>query len=227
MSKRKVIFRDNAYYYLFNKCLDRRVLFKDEEDYLYFVYLLYYLNQQNSIELRHLKLKLSDPKHCYHFKTLRVKSFYYLKIIGFCLLPNCFSLVVEQLTNRGVSDFMQKLGTSYSLHYNKKYMRSGPIFCGPFKSFYVERMFLEKILLLVHLLPLKLFRGLSSNKQCLKVKQYFWSSLPYYLGNNIWCPVLKHNKKLRQGFKSKTIRSAVFKKKNLNYLKLTIACLND
>ncbi|MCX6737450.1 MAG: hypothetical protein NTX26_01780 [Candidatus Parcubacteria bacterium] len=202
MSKRKVIFRDNAYYYLFNKCLDRRVLFKDEEDYLYFIYLLYYLNQQNSIELRHLKLKLSDPKHCYHFKTLRVKSFYYLKIIGFCLLPNCFSL-------------------------NKKYMRSGPIFCGPFKSFYVERMFLEKILLLVHLLPLKLFRGLSSNKQCLKVKQYFWSSLPYYLGNNIWCPFLKHNKKLRQGFKSKTIRNAVLKKKNLNYLKITIAFLND
>lgn len=202
------------------------MLFRGNEDYLYFIYLLYYLNQTRPIELRHLNLDFSSNKN-YHFKRIPSPSLPYLKIIGFCLLPNSFSLVVRQLSVGGVSDFMQKLGTSYSLHYNKKYLRSGPIFCGPFKSFYIETVFLEKILLLVHLLPLKLFRGLSSNKQCLKVKQYFWSSLPYYLGNNIWCPLLKRNKKLRQGFKSKTIRSAVLKKKNLNYRKLTIACLND
>lgn len=227
MTKRKVNFYNNSYYYISNSCLDRRTLFKDNDDYLYFISLLYYLNQNCSIELRYLKLKLSTIRHRHYFKTIKNKSSRYLRIIGFCLLPNCFSLVVEQLENHGISDFMQKLGTSYSLHYNKKYLRSGPIFRGPFKSFYIEEIFLKNVLLLIHLLPLKLFQRFKVNKKCLLVKQYFWSSLPYYLGNNKWQQILNGNKKLRHDFQSKTIRNAVLKGKIPDQLNNTSIYLNN
>jgi len=118
MSKRKATFYSNSYYYLSNKSVDRKILFKEATDYLYFLYLLYYLNLSASLELRRLNLNFIC-KNNNHFKRLPSASSPSLKIVGFCLLPNSFSLIVKQLETNGISNFMQRLGTSYSLHYNK------------------------------------------------------------------------------------------------------------
>lgn len=221
MVRRKSIFRNSSYYYLCNKCLDRRLLFRENEDYLYFIYLLYYFNRPAAVELRHLNLDFSNRKTS-HFRLKDSAPLPYVKIIGFCLLPDSFSLIVKQLASNGISNFMQKLGTGYSLHYNKKYERSGPIFCGSFKSIYLDKSVIDKALIFIHLLPSRLFTHSSLKNRYLKIKKYVWSSLPYYLGQRNWSPLLKYNKKSSPSSYAKILKEMIFKSK-LNWKR---SCLN-
>jgi len=57
-----------------------------------------------------------------------------VSIIAYCLLPNHFHLVLRQESEDGISKFMQKLGTSYTMYFNQKYKRSGSLFQGKFKA---------------------------------------------------------------------------------------------
>ena len=111
-------------------------------------------------------------------------------------------------------DFMQRLGTSYSLHYNRRYRRSGPIFRGPFQSVYIEKTALGCALLFLHLQSAKLFIGISPQKLFSQVKNYSWSSLPYYLGEKTWSPLLNKNKKTAPSFYAQPMKELIFKKKS-------------
>lgn len=213
MSKRKVTFSSNSYYYLSNKSVDKKILFKGVPDYLYFLYLLYYLNRSHSLELRCLNLNFACQNNKY-FKPAHSIAPPYLQVIGFCLLPNSFSLIVKQLGANDISDFMQRLGTSYSLHYNRRYRRSGPIFRGPFQSVYIEKTALGCALLFLHLQSAKLFIGISPQKLFSQVKNYSWSSLPYYLGEKTWSPLLNKNKKTAPSFYAQPMKELIFKKKS-------------
>ena len=61
-----------------------------------------------------------------------------VNITCYCLNPNHYHFILEQLVEGGISEFMKRLGGGYSNHYNKKYKRSGALFQGKFKSVYIE-----------------------------------------------------------------------------------------
>lgn len=62
-----------------------------------------------------------------------------MKLLGFCLLPNHFHLVLELADQTALSQFMQWLLTSHVRRYHKHYGSSGHIWQGRFKSFPVQR----------------------------------------------------------------------------------------
>ncbi|MBI5405779.1 transposase [Candidatus Kaiserbacteria bacterium] len=55
-------------------------------------------------------------------------------ILGFCLLTNHFHLLLEEVTEGGISKFLHRIGTAVSKHFNKKYGESGSLFQGPYRS---------------------------------------------------------------------------------------------
>ena len=57
-----------------------------------------------------------------------------VSIGAWCLMTNHFHLVVRQEVEGGITKFMRKLGTGYSMFFNIKYQRQGSLFGGPFKS---------------------------------------------------------------------------------------------
>ena len=54
------------------------------------------------------------------------------------MLPNHYHFILEQLQEKGISKFMQKLGTGYTMYFNKKYGRSGVLFQGKFRSAHIR-----------------------------------------------------------------------------------------
>src|SRR3990167_8748535 len=54
-------------------------------------------------------------------------------IYAFCLMPNHYHLLVEE-RKMPVAKLMGRLFTSYSVYFNKKYKRSGPLFEDRYKS---------------------------------------------------------------------------------------------
>jgi len=66
-----------------------------------------------------------------------------VKILAYCLMQNHVHLLIHD-TNNETSKFMQKLGFSYAMYFNRKYERVGHLFQN---RFYNERVLSERQLL--------------------------------------------------------------------------------
>ncbi len=58
-------------------------------------------------------------------------------VSDYCLMPNHYHLIVEQVVDNGIVKFLQKVMTSYTMYFNKKYERNGVLFQGKTKSKFI------------------------------------------------------------------------------------------
>lgn len=182
MSIRKVSFAQGEYYHIYNRGNDKRIIFHDDQDYKRFVTLLYLCNSINRIDISEIK------KDFFIFE--RGKN---ITAIGaYCLMPNHFHLVLTQLEDNGISKFMQKITTAYSMYYNKKYKRTGGLFEGKFKSQHLnDDRYLKYLFSYIHLNPIKLIQkdwkevGIRNIEKALVfLNKYKYSSYKDYMGIN-------------------------------------------
>jgi putative transposase len=112
------------------------------------------------------------------------------KILADCLMPNHYHLLFEETENGGISRFMHKLGTGYTMYFNKKYERSGALFAGKFKAVLIKTQEqLDYILAYINVLnPAQLIefnskeKGVRNIKRILNfVREYSWSTHKEYL----------------------------------------------
>ncbi len=76
-------------------------------------------------------------------------------------MPNHFHLLVKEKEDGNISSFMEKLGTSYAMYFNRKYKRSGVLFQNTFKAEHVSRdEYLKYLYAYIHLNPVKLIEPL-------------------------------------------------------------------
>jgi len=124
MSSRKVPLTNGEYYHVFNRGVDKRSIFSSKEHLYYFFKSLYLLNttDQSSGQSLTRKNLVSD------------NNVELVSIVAYALLPNHFHLLLKQEADDGITKFMQKLGTSYTMFFNKQEKRSGALFQGKFKS---------------------------------------------------------------------------------------------
>lgn len=130
--QRKDPFITGEYYHLFNRGIDKRIIFKSPSDYRRFTMLLYVSNS-SSQSFRLDNLLHNQNKKFHDIFSLDRKE-RLISIGSWCLMPNHFHILVRQNIDGGITKFMQKLGTGYSMYFNIKYERQGALFGGPFKS---------------------------------------------------------------------------------------------
>jgi len=170
MSIRKVNFISGEYYHLYNRGNSKQKIFHDKADYYHFLKLLYLSNSSKSFTFRDL------GKDEYGFK--RGSSF--VAVGAYCLMPNHFHLLVTEIENDGISKFMQKLTTAYSMYHNKKYARSGTLFEGKFKSEHANNdRYLKYLFSYIHLNPVKIVEP-TWREKALKNKQRIMDYLNTY-----------------------------------------------
>jgi len=146
--ERKITFSEGEYYHVYNRGIEKRNIFLDENDWLRFQKLLYVANGEKPLVFKTIQgvpLDKIDRGGC------RVA------IGAYCLMPNHFHILVKETTENGLSRFMEKLGTSYAMYFNKKYKRSGFLFQGTFKAEHVDNdEYLKYLYAYIHLNPVKL-----------------------------------------------------------------------
>lgn len=92
-----------------------------------------------------------------------------VQLLAFCLMPNHVHLFLYQYRMDDMAEFMKSLLTSYSLYFNKKYKRSGPLFESRYKASQIsDDTYFQHITRYIHLNPRDW-------------RNYEYSSLPYYL----------------------------------------------
>ena len=133
---RKHTFTTGEYYHVYNRGVDKRDIFKDEEDLVRFIESI---NIFNEIEVFRGVFKRNLHKHTSpnlgHRMSQKPKL---VTIVSYCILPNHFHFILKQDCDGGVSKFMQKFGNGYTKYFNTKNKRTGPLFGGKFKSKYVD-----------------------------------------------------------------------------------------
>ena len=132
MGIRKIVFGTGEYYHIFNRGTDKRSIFMDKGDLYYFFDAMFIANQEKPIKDRHNRFRHKTKKNAKKEKKL-------VSIIAYCLLPNHFHLILKEEVEGGISKFMQKLGTSYIMYFNKKYERNGVLFQGRFKATHLDK----------------------------------------------------------------------------------------
>ncbi len=188
MSIRPVPFLVGEYYHLYNRGNDKRIIFLDGHDFKRFMLLLYICNS-------------TDPFHMASFfnrglasvEIFSVKRTNTLVDIGvYCSMPNHFHILVHEKTEGGISVFMQKLSTAYSMYFNKRYGRSGSLFEGKFKAKHIDNEpYFNWVFSYIHLNPVKLVEptwkenGIGNPDQAKKfMNEYHYSSYhDYFIGD--------------------------------------------
>lgn len=134
---------------------NRQRIFRDPADFVKFLQLF-----ERYLSLEEFKNSVGVSFPNYHNK---------LELVAFCLMPNHFHLLIFQRQLGVMTQFMRSLLTSYSMYYNKKYKRTGPLFESRYKASLIsDDTYLEHVSRYIHLNP--------RNWQ-----EYDYSSLPYYL----------------------------------------------
>ncbi len=131
-----------SYYHIYNRGVEKRIIFLDEQDYLVFLsYLKTYLLPKDEKQLREI---LANPNTRWDeknkvLKLLQLNNFYSdIKLHAFCLMSNHFHMLIYQEDEEMIDKFMNSLCTRYSMYFNKKYKRVGPLFQGVYKAVLVE-----------------------------------------------------------------------------------------
>lgn len=187
--QRKTPFVENEYYHVYSRGVEKRKIFINSKDYNRFMALLYIMNQDASFIignfLRDKKKNLSDILKEKKEKTL-------VSILGYCLMPNHFHLVLYEHTENGISRFMGKLLTAYSMYFNTKYKRSGPLLTRPFRSEHInnESQYMY-IFSYIHLNPISIInkkwkeKGIKNKKGAKEfIERYQFSSYQDFLKND-------------------------------------------
>ena len=190
---RKTIFANGELYHIYNRGVEKRKIFLDDQDYFRAVHALYVFNDEEShvhltrsINVRGRTSTILEI-HRHIQKKKREKL---VEIVAFCLMPNHYHFLLKQVREGGISKFMQKFGTGYTMYFNERYDRSGVLFQGKFKSVFVgKEKYFSNLLNYIHLNPVDLVEqnwkedGIKDWPKVRKfLKDYRWSSYKDYIG---------------------------------------------
>ena len=146
-------FSTGEYYHIYNRGTEKRDIFLDKADYLRFIVLLYISNNIEAVHISNLREQgkfLRDIINLERKETL-------VDIGTYCLMPNHFHLLIKEKRAGGISEFMKKISTGYSMYFNKRYERTGRLFEGTFKSVHADSdEYLKYLFAYIHLNPIKL-----------------------------------------------------------------------
>jgi len=137
-----------GYYHIVNRGVERRITFYDKDDFEYFISLL--------------------SNGCEKFNII---------LHNYCLMNNHYHLLIE-IKDENLSLFMRYLNSTYAIYFNKKYRRTGHLWQGRFKSWYVtNETYLYILMRYIEQNPLKA-------KMVDKIEYYPYSSSYHFFKTN-------------------------------------------
>ncbi|KKQ34306.1 MAG: Transposase [Candidatus Nomurabacteria bacterium GW2011_GWB1_37_5] len=163
---RKVPLELGEYYHVYNRGIERRTIYLSHLDHSRFMLLLYLCNTTENIQLNQIlnRIKRNKEKDGNKIDQNDILELYNIpkkdelvSICSYCLMPNHFHIILKEIKEGGISSFMQKLLTSYSMYFNIKNTRSGSLFMKPFRSKHInDDNYFRYLLGYIHLNPVKL-----------------------------------------------------------------------
>lgn len=182
---RNISFAPKEYYHIYNRGTEKRTVFENKSDYERFLSLLFFCN--DSKKSTHLQRQGSTLTRLSPNKDGDTRE-KIIDLCAYCLMPNHFHLIVREKIDGGISKFMQRIMTGYTMYFNKKYERNGALFQGRFKAKHItDDRYLKYLISYIHLNPIAIQNpqwkenGINNKSQAKKfLDQYLYSSFTDY-----------------------------------------------
>jgi putative transposase len=188
-------FEKGGYYHIYNRGIDGRVIFNEQQDFVKFVDLIkrYVVIPVESKDGGIYKLAKPSLRKRSNEMNLGNE----VQILAYCLLPDHFHLLVRQVSSDGITKLMRRVNTAYVMYFNNKYTRNGPLFENVYRGIGVvgdNDDLLSKLLdlsIYIHLHPVTRTErrfGPVLTVYATRPEDYEYTSLSQYIGinNNIW-----------------------------------------
>lgn len=184
MTKRDTPFTVGEWYHCFNRSIEKRIAFEDTKDYHRFLELIYLANDEFPLRRDYIGIrKFEEVINIHRGKKL-------VAVGAFCIMPNHFHLVLKEVSEGGITSFMRKVGTAYTLYFNSRHERAGNLFLKPFRSSHVSGdSRLQQLISYVHCNPIALYEPEWKTKHVVdpqflgeRIAEYPYSSLSAHAG---------------------------------------------
>lgn len=168
MPSRSIPFVNGEFYHIFNRGVAKMQIYTNSYDYYRFTKSIIYYQRMGPKP----RFSLFSGKNT--LSNLEGEKI--VNITCYCLMPNHFHFLLQQIKDNGITEFMGKLSNSYTKYFNTKNKRVGPLLQGEFKSVHVEtNEQLIHVSRYIHLNPLVGYKTKN-------LEIYQWSSYPEYIG---------------------------------------------
>jgi len=135
---RKTILANNEIYHIFNLGVERRLTFTDKREYDRGLLTMNFYRFRNLSTGLAQVLKLDQEKRKFFLSQLVKQKDKLVDILGYCLMPNHFHLLLKQLSYGGIAKFIGNFSNSYTRYFNTRHKRIGHLFQGVFKAVRIE-----------------------------------------------------------------------------------------
>ena len=134
------IYRENSYYHIYNRGVEKRKIFLDDQDHQVFLsYLKLYLSPRDTSTGLHLAEILNGREKEKILRQAALNNFSdSIDLLAFNLMPNHFHLLIKQYPVNAIKSFMQSILTKYVMYFNRKHHRVGTLFQSTYKGNIVE-----------------------------------------------------------------------------------------
>jgi len=159
-------YEEGGIYHIYNRGTNKQDIFLDKKDYTRFLfYLKLYLEEPESIQDIDIQKRNYLERRNFHEN---------INLLLYCLMPNHFHVVLKQKGEKDITDFIRCVALNYSMYFNKRHSRVGPLFQGKYKAVLVKNdEYLLHLSRYIHRNPSAKVRNLG---------EYDWSSYSAYLG---------------------------------------------
>jgi putative transposase len=189
--QRNLNFASSESYHIYNRGNEKQKIFKDKTDYKRFILLLYYANSVEPVHLQSVKKDIKRLENSV-VRKMDERGETLVDIGAWCLMPNHFHILIKEKMNGGISKFLLKLATGYSMYFNKRYNRVGSLLQGAFKAEHLDNdNYLKYLFSYIHLNPIKLLqsdwkeKGIKDGRKAVDFLNHFeYSSYADYVRDN-------------------------------------------
>lgn len=179
--ERKIVISVGEFYHLYNRGVNKLIIFLSDKDRERFVRLLFLCNSKKTVVYKTVQGRTLEDID--RGETV-------VDIVAYCLMPNHFHILVKEKKEGGTSFFMSKLMTAYSMYFNKNNERSGPLFESRYKVRHANKdEYLKYLFSYIHLNPVKIIdpqwkeNGIKDKDKSKKyLNNYKYSSYVDYAG---------------------------------------------
>jgi putative transposase len=148
---RKTLLGPGQFYHVYNQGKNGQEIFINHCDYFRFTLLLYVCN--NDLPVSTKCTRCVGANYYGLSEVKRGKPL--VDIVSHSLMSSRFHILVRERRPGNLSKFMAKLATGYTMYFNRKYSRQGPLLAGPFKSIHVHSdAYIKYLFAYIHLKPL-------------------------------------------------------------------------
>lgn len=185
---RNILFGVGEWYHCYNRGVDKRKIFLSRKYYDRFLALLYLGNNTAPTRIDDIeKYRGSQSLLERSYQEEREETL--VDIGAYCLMPNHFHILMHEKEEGGIAKFMQKIGTGYTMYFNKKEERTGSLLGGTFKARHVaDDIYFKRVVNYIHansaeLVEPKWKEGIVKNHKETRdfLESYPYSSLPEYI----------------------------------------------